>query len=163
MSGESSVLAPSSGLPELSSLSPCSNECQALQACKTGSFLFWPHLPASPTDMALLITFNLQRCGLGVRGFLAADSAFISSWLWRGSVVAHSRIQPWTCVISSRPLRLRSSWPLFGSQFAVFSVKVEWVFTERPPIAAWSGSHPSGPRWLCCCCDLSSRPVPAEL
>ena len=119
MSGESSVLAPNSGLPEVSSLSPCGNECQALQACKTGSFLFWPHLPAS-MDMALLITFNLQLRRLGVRGFLAADSAFISLWLWRGSVVAHSRIQPWTCIISSRPLQLHSSWPLLCSVCCLF-------------------------------------------
>lgn len=45
------------------------------------------------------------------------DSAFISPWLRRGSVVAHSRIQPWTCIISSWPLRLHGSWlpvcPLF--------------------------------------------------
>lgn len=76
--------------PEVSSLSPCGNECQALQARKTGSFFFWPHLPACPVDMALLITFNLQLCRLRVGGFLAADSAFISSWHRRGSVVAHS-------------------------------------------------------------------------
>lgn len=114
MSQESSVLAPSSGLPEVSSLSPCGNECQGLQAHKTGSFLFWPHLSACPVDMALLLTFNLQLCGLGVRGFLAADSAFISPWLRMGSVVAHSRIQPWTCIISSWPLRqLAPSLPSF--------------------------------------------------